>query len=294
MAELLLKIGDGANYEDGDCLCAFSDRHIACVHAQMICHPKRATRNSSGLIQPKTLIAAYMREVMEYRFERVSASQVRRVNQRTNEREVFGPSEIDVRLFLRRRQRKPDHMIFGEDGREIWFGGRSDVSQATMNRVWNIIERRSSRRRSNSRFSLWPMGRLDIRHHLALRTNAITEKQAQDFTEPQYEVDDNGEFVWALEGPDGVIGAGTSTDIAVRPVERKGWRLAVAAKRRRKIQWRDVLADIAEQQVDIEDPAKPIGEEQDDEEDQGRKRYTSKEQPLQRLTRIRRKAARRR
>jgi len=289
MAELLLKINDGANYEDGDCLCAFSDRHIACVHSQMICSPKKAKRNASGLLEQGSLTWHWMRETYQYLFRRVSASEIVRIDRATNERERFGPEAIDVRLFIRRRKRQERHLLFGEDGREVWFGGRSDFSAPILQRIWNKIEQDTPHRRNDARRSLWPMGRLDIRSHLAVRTDAITEKQVADFTEPQYEVDDSGDFVWDLLEGEEVKESQSTASMETPPDERPGWRLAIAQKRRRKIVWRELLADIAETESKVRDPNEPIGHEID--EPEGR-RYTSKSQINQRLTKINKKAAR--
>lgn len=286
MAELLIKIGDGANYTDGDVLCAFSDRHIACVHAQMICHKDRSQRNGSGWIVRGELSETLLAETMQYRFERISATEVRRVEQATNQSEIFGPSHIDVRQYLVRRRKHAKNLIFGEDGSEVWYGGRTDYTMPTVRKVWNKIERDTPNRLRDEKHSLWSMGRMDIRHHLAIRTVAITEKDVADFTEPQYEVDDNGNFVWDLNDGDQVTESGTTTAIDSPPDDRPGWQIAVASKRRQKIAIADILGDIAEAESDVRDAAKAIGQEINE---NGAMRYTSKVQPSQAKARINKK-----
>lgn len=52
MAELVLKIGDGANYEDRDVLAAFNRRRIRCCHAEMICRPRLGGIKLGGSTAP--------------------------------------------------------------------------------------------------------------------------------------------------------------------------------------------------------------------------------------------------
>lgn len=290
MAELLIKIGDGANYSDGDVLCAFSDRAITCVHAQHICHHKRAKRNQSGLLVRDSLTAAFMDRVSQYRFERVSATEIERILLTDGTRERFGAESIDVRLFVRRRKANPNCIMFGEDGREVWYGGRTDFSLPAIAKVWDHIESNSDNRRSDEKHRLWSMGRLDIRSHLAIRTEAMDDDDAQSFTEPQYEVDDAGRFVWKMLSDDGTekaIGVSDSMDAA--PDERNGWKLSTAAKRRRKVNWQRFTAALKSSRREIEDKNIPVGHEHDEPDG---KRYTSLSQPLQMKTEVSRKQAR--
>lgn len=283
MAELLLKVDEGANYADGDCLCAFSDRHIRCAHAEMICHPKRSQRSPRGMLVKGSLAWHWMRRTREFRFERLSKTEMVRINQATNERVRFGPESIDLRLYLKRRRENKDHQLFTDGQTVVWFGGRSDFSAVRINTIWEQIDKQTPWNLTRQRFQLWPMGRLDIRHHLAIRSEAITEKQVRDFTEPLYRTNDNGEFAWRI-GKE----IGFSAAIDDPPDDRNDWRLIVARKRRRRIAWRELLGDISETETRIRDRRQVIGHEINDEDGI---RYTSKTQTLQQLTRIRKKAA---
>lgn len=283
MAELLLKVDDGSEYADGDCLCAFSDRHIKCVHAESICHPRRAQRTNSGMLLKGSLAWHWARATSQYRFERLSKTEVMRIEQGTGVRERFGPESIDVRQFIRRRKRNPNHQLFTDGDTVIWFGGRSDFSGQRVDAVWREISRVTPWSLSRERFNLWPMGRLDIRHHLAIRTDAITDRQVQDFTEPLYRTNDNGEFAWRLDNE-----IQHTDSIRTEPDDRQGWEPIIAKKRRRRIAWRDLLSDLGEVESRIRDRSQAVGHEIDDGDGV---RYTSKAQTLQQLTRIRKKGA---
>ena len=95
MAELALMTEETNTYEDGDILCAFTDRHIQCVHAQHICHKKHASKDSSGLITPNSLTQEFLERVSQYRFERISKYEVSRVIIKTDARETLtGPEYV--------------------------------------------------------------------------------------------------------------------------------------------------------------------------------------------------------
>lgn len=283
MAEVLIKVDSGSSYEDGDCLCAFSDRHIACVHAERICHPKRAQRSPNGMLVSGSLAWHFQRRTREFRFERLSKTEMVRINQATGERERFGPESIDLRLYLKRRRENKHHQLFTDGQTVVWFGGRSDFSAVRINAVWKQIASQTPWNLTRQRFQLWPMGRLDIRHHLAIRSEAITEKQVRDFTEPLYRTNDNGEFAWRI-GKE----IGFSATVDDPPDDRNDWRLIVARKRRRRIAWRELLGDLSETETRIRDREQVIGHEINDEDGI---RYTSKTQTLQQLTRIQKKGA---
>lgn len=290
MAELLVKIGPGSNYTDGDVLEAFSDRRIACTHAQHICHPRRADRNQSGLILRDSLAERYLEIVSEFRFERISATEIERITLATGARERFGPESIDVRLFIRRRKVKLDHLLFGEDGAEVWFGGRTNVDAANVARVWDDIEIRTKHRRRDERHVLWTMGRLDIRSHLAIRVDPMDDIEAASYREPQFAVDGNGRYRWERIVDDGTRAElGVSDDQTAPPDQRPGWQLITAARRRRKVDWQRFLPAIAATRRDVTDPRTPIGHEYDE---PGGPRYTSKTQIHQRKTEITRKPPR--
>lgn len=292
MAELLLKIGAGSNYEDGDCLCAFDNESIAVAHAARICNLRRSMRNSSGWILPTELSFDWFELTHQYRFRRLSPTEVRRVDLFTGDRDKLGltPNEageaIDVRKFIALRKQNPNNKIFGEDGQEVWFGGRLTYDRLPV--LWSRIESKTPLRRNDHQ--LWSFGRMDLMSHLAIRANVFSRQQVQDFTEPEYEVDDNGEFVWEVDDDAGQEERSGTGDEP--PTPDRQWRRKVVRKRRRQIAWRELLGDLNESAKDIEDRQRAVGD-IDEARPEGH-RYRSKAQPEQPLTRITKKQRSRR
>lgn len=257
MAEILLKVGDGAGYEDGDVLCAFNRRRTRCVHAERACHLDHAGKTKDGL-RPQNCLARWLREhTHQYRFERVSRTEIERVTIATGERELFGPESIDVPLFVQRRLKHGNHAIFGLAGREFWFGGTVTSTHDRLDLVWQKITEQTSRLETEEEFTLWPMGRLDIRHHLAVRVVDFSEQEATAFTSPQYDLDAEGNPL---------------TDSQGEPI--------VIAKRNIKIDWRaHLLDDLQETARNVLDPDYPVG--RDVTIDLNKSRHQSKTQPEQ-------------
>lgn len=213
MAELLLKVGAGANYEDGDCLCAFNQRRIKACHAEHVCHYQWAGFTSEGLRPDQSLARKMLDRVYTYRFERVGPHQVRRIKSdymgNVVEETLHGPPEIDVEQYVRRRKKHAKHRIFGRDGAEVWHGGSSDMSVAAIDTVWVDIQTDSDHRTQSGGcphcgqdHSLWAMGRLDVRHHLAVQVNELTDEETHAMVTPH-----NAEFRpgQPVRDPDGGI-----------------------------------------------------------------------------------------
>jgi hypothetical protein len=221
VATIALKVGPGAGYEDGDILCAFNRRAIRCVHAQHICHVKAAARNGDGLLLLTHHARDWFEHTHQYRFERISATEIRRTDLTTLAEDVLSgtPNEagehIDVPLFIERRKQQAGHYLFGTDGAEVWYGGSKDFSHAKLDLVWIAIETKTPQREAD--FPDWPAGIQDLKSHLFLRMNDMDDDAAQTLVAP------------AMDGP------------------------TVVSKRARKVSWRDhreLTAHIA----NIDDP----------------------------------------
>lgn len=191
MAELLIKVRDGVTYKDGDILCAFSDRRILQVHAEHICHVKTAPRYNNGLIRLSALANDLLSNTMQFRFQRVSTHEVMRTDLRTGEHKILGKvpiyhdkkwQRIKVDDYVRNRIKSPRHRIFGFPGREMWHGGSVHTSPEIVAKIWDAIESKSEHRRTQEEYTLFPLGRLDIRHHLAIRTDSFTDEQGIQLT----------------------------------------------------------------------------------------------------------------
>jgi hypothetical protein len=257
LAELLIKIGPGANYDDGDCLCAFNRRRIRCVHAEHLCHLDHAGFNRDGLRPAGSLPQSLRHHTYEYLFRRVSEKTIERHNLLDGTVDTFGPESIAVDQYLRRRLKHKRHAVFGSRGREYWYGGRIDTSHAKLDAVWNAIATDAGRLEAEEEFTLWPMGRLDIRHHLAVRVQDFDDAEAEGLMSPRIERDNDG-----------------------NPVKDENGTPRVISKRNINVDWRrDLLPDLGVTEADVLDREKPIG--RDIVIASGKLRHTSKDQPLQ-------------
>lgn len=234
MADIILKIGSvgpDPAWQDGDCVCAFSDRRILCCHAEHICHPWKHSRTRDGL-RPDGLPRQFHEITHQYRFERVSRTELKRVTIATGAEEILSGKPnaageaIDVEEFVTRRMREkapdggPRLAMFGLPGAEVWYGGTIDVSPAKVSAVWDAIEAQTTNLRANH--GLWPLGTLDKRHFLPLRLDAFDDATAEELHAAEVEMD-----------PDG--------------------NEALLRRRKHRVQWRDVLSSVGVAEADVLD-----------------------------------------
>jgi len=210
MAELIIKVGEGGSYEDGDILCALNDKNVQGTHAQHICHYQYSGFNSDGLrLDGKSL--AFLDCVYQYRFERVNETQVKRTETdhlgNVLSEETFGKPDIDVDQFVARRLKHAKHRIFGSKGAEIWHGGHSDLSQDAINTSWDIIQNSCDCRNTpgpcpccGQDHTLWPMGRLDVRHFLCTQLDDFSDEEAQALTSDLSKTFEAGETITDMNG----------------------------------------------------------------------------------------------
>lgn len=195
MAELALKIGDTDTYKDGDILCAFNSRRIRCTHAQHICHPKLAGGGVGAHRDDAHVARDWFEATAQYRFERVSTKEVKRVTLATMDEVIIDSTPrlvdgkmqaMDVNQYVARRLAHDRHRIFGSPGAEVWYGGRTDVSNTALNKVWTAIETKTPERESS--YTRWPAGRQDLKEHLFIAVDDFDDKEAETLVEPDTEV----------------------------------------------------------------------------------------------------------
>jgi len=202
MAEIALKIDDGANYIDGDVLCAFNSRRIRCVHAEHLTSPRQAGFTKDGLRPAGSLARQALEHTRQYRFDRLSKYVVRRTNLRDGKNEELSNTpnakgeHMDVPLFLKRRKEHPRHSIFGLEGQEFWYGGRTYVANDDLDKVWLEIEARTPEREVN--YTLWPAGSEDLKVHLFVAVDDFLDAVAEELVEP--EMRDTGEVEEGMSG----------------------------------------------------------------------------------------------
>jgi len=194
MAELLLKIKDTPTYDDGDIVCAFNDRRISQVHVQHICHPTTVGFNSDGMRDHDTLVEVFLANTYQFKFERVSKTEVKRYNLLTGDVDLISDTPnadgeyMDVEMFIKRRRGHKRHLIFGSFGNEIWYGGRSDCSAEKLDTVWADIEDRTDERKADH--NLWPLTNLEKCHFLGLSVDAFDDDEAGVLTESEMDNND--------------------------------------------------------------------------------------------------------
>jgi len=229
VAELALKVDPGGD-DDGDCLCAFNDRQIGCTYMQHICHHRKAPRKS-GLILPGSLTQIMLERVSEFRFERTGKNTAQRVILATMDVEPL--SGMAVSQFITRARRSKNRVIFGEYGREIWYGGNTDYSVAAVDDVWAgievyvppepppfvpvdefdeppAIEEYVPKRRVN--YPLWPAGRQDLKQYLFITVDDFDDTEAKEL----------------------VVPLTRNTGTAEKPV------IEIVEERKHKVAWRDL------------------------------------------------------
>lgn len=257
MAELLLKIDPGSGYSDGDVICAFNRRMIRSVHARYLCHPRLAGRTGQGLRPLDSLSRKFYELTHQFRFARVRHGEVLRTEIATGiETSITAtPNAVGeymhVEEYVKRRTAVAEHDVFGAAGREIWYGGRINFSAAVIESAWAVIASVTDRTGDEPEYQLWPMGRLDIRNHLAVRVVDFDDAQQEALVAPQFNLDGDGNPVG-------------------EPV----------AKRNIRVDWKtDLLDDLRVTEKQVRDREFPIG--RDIEIASGQFRYESKDQPVQ-------------
>jgi hypothetical protein len=197
MPELALKIAPGANYADGDILCAFNSRRIRCVHAQHICHVKQAGGGIGGLRDNVHVARDWFEHTHQYRFERVSKTEIKRVTLADLKEVLINGTpklidgkmqHMDVERYVNRRMLHNGHKMFGTTGAEVWYGGLKDESDAKLTLVWNAIETKTAFREVD--FPLWPVGTKDLISDLFVTVDDFNEAEAEDLISPELDLTD--------------------------------------------------------------------------------------------------------
>ena len=142
-----------SDFQVGDVVHAFNRKRILTVHAEMITNTRNFSFTSQGLREPDTLLDIYLRNAREFKFERVGSTEVKKINLATGEETIIGnePNEegehMDVPFYIQRRLKHERHLIFGQPGREYWYGGSENITEEKLDRIWDAIEEKTEHRR---------------------------------------------------------------------------------------------------------------------------------------------------
>ncbi len=188
MAELLLKVHDqrggkgAAGYLDGDVVVAWSQNQIGWRWASAICAPKHAGWTSEGL-RADGLARGYLNRMRQFRFTRISATEVRRRNLFLGQNQTFTFAASELDAMIAQRLQHPYHAIFGTLARPVWYGGRTRVGVPYVRDVWTWIEANSAYRRADYREA--PTGQVEPYAFLMLSVDDMSEEEMTDLTEPE-------------------------------------------------------------------------------------------------------------
>lgn len=194
MAELVLATRQSSGltpFEDGDIIHGFNRRRIETVHVDHICHPWKETPDADGRI-PDNLAKPMYDARYEFRFERISKTEARKIRIATRELvKIVGPDTADIDAFVRgalsrKRGDNAKRAIFGTPGREIWYGGRVSWETTRINALWAAVESRSPLRRADHQ--LFPLGRSTRSKTLVVRV-----PEFDDATRSEYEASETAE-----------------------------------------------------------------------------------------------------
>jgi hypothetical protein len=185
--QLVIWPGSHPRLEDGDVTHAFNRRTIRHHWAQLICWPRESGKKLGGFLgSSKPLLESFLSKVYQYKFERVSPRFVRRTHLRTLDEDIIGPTanakgeKMNVPAFLARRHRFGKLPMFGEEGKEVWYGGHTLADHAALDNVWTDIEAQTSHLERNC--TRWPWN--DTKQYLVIAVDDFDDETAGELTAP--------------------------------------------------------------------------------------------------------------
>lgn len=207
VAELIARVGNaGGGYRDGDVIHAATDRCILTHNAQRHLGKKDPKTNNCERANPEGFLDLndplfdYYSETHEFKFEhfgqgllaitRLSDNTVHPVEEgKPHDNPFSGKTEVmAVREYIKRRRRshrargKNGVHMFGTHAREVWFGGKKDMSLAKIENVWTQIENKLQIAKADNRN--FPLGTIDTRHAIGIPVVELTEDHAAFIESP--------------------------------------------------------------------------------------------------------------
>lgn len=192
MAEVQIKIGSSGSYEDGDVIETLNDRHISQMWVDFLTNIKHDVFTPEGLRRLGTIYELGLDLRCQYKFERISSTQVRRTDRISDTVVVYDwfPNaqgeyinvEEHVRYLLSRKKR---HKVFGTLGAEVWYGGRTINTAATLDSVWSILESMSKHRKAD--YQLAPRGRQELKSHYVVSIDDFDDATESTYNTGEYD-----------------------------------------------------------------------------------------------------------
>lgn len=194
MAELILQTSDNGPdpaWRNNDIIHGMNDLRIHDVHAQHICHKNLIGFNGDGLRPANSLTEMYLSKVKQYKFERISVKEIKRIVLATLSEEILSEKPnakghaIDVGLYIQRRLLHDKHMIFGTLGAEVWYGGRTRATTAVIGDVWTEIEAKTPNLKAD--FGEFPWGLNDQKDHLVITVDDFDDAERNELESSIYD-----------------------------------------------------------------------------------------------------------
>ncbi|HEY0221084.1 MAG TPA: hypothetical protein VGC58_02565 [Candidatus Paceibacterota bacterium] len=195
-SNIVVKVGNGSGYEDGDILVAMNCDRALQVNAENLMRPYDMPRGDNNTIKKGTLLEYYYQRIYEYKFQRISDKVVKRTNLFTGQIDVISDVSnsqgeyIDVPLFIERRITKDPggNVIFGEKGSEYWYSGNVNVTKQALDQVWSEIK---TKKRINKSCS-FPFTEAEKKNFAVLRAPDMTKEEVEELVKPLTVIDRDG------------------------------------------------------------------------------------------------------
>jgi hypothetical protein len=135
-----------------------------------------------------SLLEVYLENTKEYKFERISQGQVRRINLQTGQQDIISGQPnadkeyMDVPLYIGRRLKNPNHQIFGIPGSEYWYGGNTLLTDTGLDKIWAQIEARTGKKKQDH--LNFPFTPYEIKKYLVVSVEDLSNEDAGELTRP--------------------------------------------------------------------------------------------------------------
>ena len=207
--QLITPVSTGS-YEDGDILSAVPWRKVRQERAEGLCFAKaiidgnrKVDRLVNGLYPAGDIAEDYLSTTSQFKYEKLNSTQNRVTRLSDNDEIIFENNvpfvqhdgktvSMDMGLFLKRRKSTLNgiggngRLIFGTNGNEYYFGGRTDTSNANLDIVWTAIESKTAFLESvecdKAHFS-------NYRKRLIISVNDMTDEEALLLVSPKEDIE---------------------------------------------------------------------------------------------------------
>lgn len=194
MAHLAIYTSNYGKYSPGDVIFAKTQMEIHSTHCEQISVIKSRIPGEKTPIN--SILKSWYDLIYEFRFERVSDTEVLRVKLSDNTTEVFGHPSIDVKQFIGRRKNAG---LFGVEGTEVWYGGNIRYTTSANASMWQTLQTKYGIHPSTHPvLDRWPCGNLEVKHFLTCSVDNLENnlQQYKDLIDSEYSLDIKG--AWNL------------------------------------------------------------------------------------------------